>query len=281
MGQIRKIAIVAILAVCGASFGAQNDGVEVRFSEGTATGAAKIVQKYELIPKGVVLEGAAEGFAEVKEVTYDKDANEFTLNGDAKYKLPIARRDFVRLFKTLQKDDRLGVTLIQGETRCYGAISTAEKMVEPLVETDKLLGGIIYGLDHLLTVKLPGEYKPKKATDRKIPVVAFTVFQGYRFNQKKNSKEYVRSNVNMDITLIPLSEEKTKTGGHLPDLKLTEGYAMEQTDADNLDHLRKHHDQYLEIECIKQAAAVGEAAAFARLIRDSKIPAKDFLALLD
>jgi hypothetical protein len=228
-----------------------------------------------------VLEGTAEGFAEVKEVTYDKDANEFTLNGDAKYKVPIARRDFVRLFKTLQKDDRLGVTLIQGETRCYGAISSAEKMVEPLVETDKLLGGIIYGLEHLLTIKLPGDYKPKKATDRKVPVVAFTVLQGYRFTQKKETKEYVRSNVDIDITLIPLSEEKTNTGGHLPDLKLAQGFAMEQSDADNLDHLRKHRDQYLEIECIKQAAAVGEAAAFARLIRDSKIPAKDFLALLD
>jgi hypothetical protein len=242
--------------------------------------AAAVVARYNDIPKGVVLEGTAGGIEAITSVAYNKDKNEFLINDKVTYKNPVDRKDFIKIYKSLVKDDRMGVTLIDGQPRVYGSIGGEDKIIEPMVETDKLFGGIIYGIPELLTVKLPGDYKPKVAKDRKIAVVAFTAFQDFQFFKNTKDNTYTRASCVIGVELIPLADKKTENGGHLPDEAKMKEYVMEDSDRANLDHLKTKQAEYLKIPCIGATAQLGEAAAFARWVRDSKVDSKEFLEKL-
>lgn len=56
---------------------------------------------------------------------------------------------------------------------------------------------------------------------------------------------------------------------------------IEDEDRENLDHLKTHQSEYLQIPAFAKTAAAGEAAAFARLVRDSKIDAEEFQKVLN
>ncbi|HEY3323772.1 MAG TPA: hypothetical protein VGP72_25195 [Planctomycetota bacterium] len=244
--------------------------MRVQSSEGTAAGAKAIVKTYREIPKGVVLEGVAEGIDALTEVDYDKEKDEFIINNKMRYKNPLSRKEWVQVYKAVQKDDRMGVTLLDGEPHVYGPLSSSSSIVKSMVETDRMLGGIIYGIERLLEgVKLPGDYKPKRATDRKIAVVAFARFTDFAF--EKVGEKYQLGSCLLDVQLIPLSEQKTQTGGHLPDNEKMKEYVMEDSDRENIDHIRKFQPEYLKMPDIAKSAAAGEAAAFARFVRDSKV----------
>ncbi|MGD0092958.1 MAG: hypothetical protein ABSE73_23850 [Planctomycetota bacterium] len=235
-----------------------------------------VMARYLSIPKGVVLEGTAEGFDKLESVTYNKDTNAFTINGKMQYMNPISRKEFAQVFKALLKDDRMGVTLIEGEPRVYGPLKADSDIVKQMMETDKLLGGILYDFEWLLEgVKLPGGYKPKRAANRTIPVVAFSRFVNFIF--EKSADTYKLASCNLDVQLIPLSEKKTANGGHLPDLEKSKAYVMEPEDKENIEHLKTHQAEYLKIPAFAKTAATGEAAAFARLIRDTKLDSEELL----
>ncbi|MBI3829324.1 MAG: hypothetical protein HY291_07395 [Planctomycetes bacterium] len=244
------------------------------------TSARAIVDTYKDVPKGVVLEGSASGFEALQSLAYDKDKNAFLINGKATYANPVSRKDFSRVLKAVRKDDRLGVTLVNGELRTYGDLSTEAQMAKELSETDRFLGGIIYGIDRLLgDQKLPGNYKPQKAENRTVAVVAFTSFTDYAFEKKGN--EYKRAGLNLSVMLIPLSDKKTASGGHLPDEPKLKTYQMEKADKANIDHLKSHQDEYIRMLELNKTVAWGEAAAFARFVRDSaKIDSEEFLKQL-
>jgi hypothetical protein len=127
-------------------------------------------------------------------------------------------------------------------------------------------------------VKLPNDYKPKKAADRKIPVVAFSTLQAFTFSKKGD--EYVRTSCSLDVTLIPLSEKKSEAGGHLPDKEKFKDYTMEETDRANLDHLKAYQPQYFAMPSFAKSVAAGEAAAFARWVRDSKVDQEALMKLM-
>ncbi|MCW8132021.1 MAG: hypothetical protein KIS92_16865 [Planctomycetota bacterium] len=242
--------------------------------------APQVVAAYGDVPKGVVLEGTAKGFDALESLAYDKEKNTFTLNGKATYANPVSRKDMQKLFKALLKDDRLGVTLIDGELRTYGELSKDSDMARDLAVTDRFLGGVIYGIERLLgEAKLPGNYKPQKAEDRKIPVVAFSSFTEYAFEKK--DEVYQRSGLSLSIMLIPLSDKKTPSGGHLPDEDALKTFEMNKADKANLDHLKSYQAEYFKMEQFSKSVVWGEAAAFARMVRDSgKIEAEEFLKML-
>jgi len=245
-------------------------------ADGQPANAAAVVAAYGDIPKGVVMEGTAEGIEPLTSVTYDKETNAFTINEKLTYKNPLTKKEFGQLFKALIDDDLIGVTLLEGKTRTYGKLSITSNVVNYMAETDKVLGGIVYGLDFLLTgVKLPGDYKPQKAADRKIPVVAFSKFHQFVF--EKRGQEYVRVACTLDVTLIPLSEKKASNGGHMPDEAKTKDYVMEEADRANLSHLRDHQSEYFKMPEFSKSVLVGEATAFARYVRDSKVDSEALL----
>ncbi|MBI3829321.1 MAG: hypothetical protein HY291_07380 [Planctomycetes bacterium] len=241
-----------------------------------AEAAQRIVETYKDVPKGVVLEGSASGIEALETLTYDKEKNTFVLNGKATYANPVSRKDFARIFKAVRKDDRLGVTLVNGELRTYGDIGGDSQIAKDLSETDRFLGGVIYGIDRLLgDVKLPGNYKPQKAENRSVAVVAFSSFTEFTFEKK--DLVYSRAGCGLSIMLIPLADKKTSSGGHLPDEDKMKTYEMEKADKANIDHLKSYQADYFKMPQFEKTVAWGEAAAFARFVRDSKIDAEEFL----
>lgn len=242
--------------------------------------AKQVVDVYRDVPKGVVLEGSATGIEPLETLTYDKEKNAFTINGKMTYANPVSRKDFARIFKAVRKDDRLGVTLINGEQRTYGDIGSESQIAKDLSETDRFLGGVIYGIERLLgDTKLPGNYKPQKAEGRTVAVVAFSSFTEYAFEKKETV--YRRAGCSLNIMLIPLADKKTTSGGHLPDEEKMKTYEMEKADKANIDNLKSYQAEYFKMPEFSKTVTWGEAAAFARFVRDSaKIDAEEFLKQL-
>jgi hypothetical protein len=242
-----------------------------------ASPAEDIVRLYGEAPGGVVLEGIARGFEDIKTLSYDKDKNEFVINEKARYPNPISRKDWVTLFRALKKDDLLGVSLIDGSPRVYGEMSKNSEMIQNLVATDRLLGGILYGMDELIgDVKLPGGYKPKKIEKRKNHVIAFTAFTNYEFQKNKEGKYFLADN-SLNIQIIPLAKEKSPTGGHMPDEEALKNFVMEEADRENVNHLKTSQRDYFAMEPMGSTNHWGEAAAFARLVRETNIDHDDLL----
>lgn len=234
---------------------------------------------YGEVPGGVVLEGVARGFEDLKDVAYDKDKDEFVLNGKDRYKNPISRKEWVALFRALKKDDLLGVSLSNGEPRVYGAMGKSSSLVANLVETDKILGGIIYGLHELLgDMKLPANYKPKRTDKRKIQVIAFTAFTNYEF-EKKDGRYFLRDN-SLNVQIIPLAKDKNESGGHMPDEEVFKGFIMEDSDRENIAHLKSFQGEYFKMEPMSATNKWGEAAAFTRLVRETNIDHEELLKVM-
>lgn len=241
-----------------------------------AADASGALNSYREIPGGVVLEGVARGFEDLKEIGYDKEKDEFILNGKDRYKNPLSRKDWVALYRALKKDDLLGVSLSNGEPRVYGAMGKSSPMVANLIESDKILGGIIYGLHELLgEIKLPNNYKPKRSDKRKVKVIAFTAFTNYDF-EKKDGRYVLRDN-SLNIQIVPLASDKSDTGGHMPDEETLKGFIMEDSDRENIAHLKSFQTEYFKMEPMGTTNKWGEAAAFTRLVRETNIEHEELL----
>ncbi len=237
--------------------------------------------RYRDLPKGVVLEEGAFGVEALKTIVYDKKENVFTINGTAQYKPPVDRRDFARVFKALQKDDRLGVTLVQGDARTYGKITSSTNIAEDMIATDRLIGGVIFGLEHLLEgIKLPGGYKPQTTDKRDTPIVLFTTFKGFRFEKKENAYRCI--DCTMDVQMVPIKQgARSALGGHVADPAAVVSFTPAPTDKANFDHLRSMQADYFKMRQFSGTLKWGEVAAFARTVRDSGLDQEAFLKQID
>lgn len=229
------------------------------------------VEKYESLPKGVILEGVANGWDDVQSVAYDKEKAALVINGKETYVLPMKAKEFAQILKSIQKDDRLGVTLIDGNAKFWGSVENGSTMGRAMIDTDKLMGGIIYGYPHLLEGrKLPQGFNPQKAADRKTPVVAVTRFWRYQFEKKGG--QYVCTSDELDVQIFPLNMAgRSGTGGHLPDDDLLKNFSLEASDRENLSALQRHKTELYRMTSMGETSKVGEAAAVARTLRDSKV----------
>ena len=228
-----------------------------------------VVDQYTSLPKGVVFEGAAQGIEALDTLDYNKKKNEFIINGSAKYKNPVSRKELAQIIRSLQKEPNFGVTLRDGEPRSYGKIDINAPMMKALVDTDILVGAIVFGIAyHYENMKLPGNYVPKHADNRTIVCVAFTRMIDFQF-QKKND-EYTSAGCTLDIQVIPLAEKKSDLGGYMPDMDRLKDYKVEATDQENINQIKSRQMEYFKIPCIADTVKAGEAVAFARYLLDSK-----------
>jgi len=266
----RVLSVMSVLCVCALAVGLFNS-VPVVNNADRVTAAqygSPVVERYESLPKGVILEGTAD-FGAINSVTYDKEKGALVLNGTDTYKLPCAPKEFQQLLKSLQKDDRLGVTLIDGNAKFWGTVENGSTMGRALIDSDKLMGGVIYGYAHLLEGrKLP--FQPQLAKDRKQPVVAVTRFWRYIFEKKGTS--FVCVSDELDVQIFPLNMAgRSGSGGHLPDDDVLKNFTLEATDRENLSNLQRHKQDLYKSTSLGETSKYGEAASVARALRDSKI----------
>jgi hypothetical protein len=124
-------------------------------------------------------------------------------------------------------------------------------------------------------MKLPANYKPKRTDKRKVPVIAFTVFTNYEF-EKKDGRYSLRDN-SLNVQIIPIAKDKSETGGHMPDEETFKGFIMEDTDRENIAHLKSFQAEYFKMEPTASTNKWGEAAAFTRLVRETNIDHEELL----
>ncbi len=244
---------------------------------------AVTVEMYGSMPKGITLEGVATGIEKIKTVSYNKELNRFKINGEAIYRVPIAKKKLLELVKALSQDDRLGISLLlNGSVVVYGRMSKRAQVVRDLEKADKVMGGVVLGLVKWLDkIKLPEEYKPRRPRGRHALTVIYGNFTDFDFTLKQVRRNesiekcYERASLAFNLSLIPVSRTKRAAdGGFLPDYdKISKGEYEPEYKA-NLDHFERNKKHYVEKTCLAQAARIAETAAFIRYLRDSKINLK-------
>jgi hypothetical protein len=267
MRTVRHCLLVTLSLVAGAL------GAGCGAAQTAAVEALRIQGTYGEIPKGVVLEGMAAGFEPLGAVAYDKKADEFVIGGQARYHNPVSRRDFVTILNSLRADDRFGVSLtkIEGQVIAYGKLDSDSRIAQDMFECDRLLCRVTFGFNHLLQgVKLPGGYVPQQVKqERPCRVVACFSFCNYRFEKRGNN--YVRSAMTLEPIVMPVRAEKTPQGGHLVDQEALQKGLIAAEDLANAGHIRSNQEGYLQLPVVAPVVRYGEAAAFARLLRDSGV----------
>ncbi len=240
--------------------------------------AQQTQSRYGCIPKGVTLEGAAAGIPELKEVTFDKTGNRFILNGNVLYNSPLPNDQMVLILRAVYKDDRLGVSynITNDNSVVFGALSSRGKVTDALTRTDLLLAAVIFGWDqYLKDVTLPNEYVPQKVPSG-TNTVGFFVFDKYLFAVKENQLVNVSSTVTPHI--FPVVSTTVKTAGFkLDEDALKRDDYLTQEHQANLREIYANLAAYKALEPVAMTIKVGEAASFARYLRDSKIELKPLL----
>ncbi len=300
----RVVLALALIAVSLPAMAAQSEAV----AKQSESPALQVKSKYVSIPKGVVLEGTALGMGRLESVSYNRDTNAFLINGTIGYQNPIEKKEFRNLLKALSESDLLGVSDLDSGMHRYGNMSKSSKLMKTLLATDIFLAGVIWAKEEdIKGVKLPRGYKPKAAEDRKHDVIAFMAFSGFHFTKKKvaqaqapatekhkekgkgkekegdkaeavaPSEMYQRDLVNLLVSLFPASNKKAADGGYLPDDKLLKTFTPHPADQANINHININKPAYFKMEPIASTIRYGEAAAFARTIRNSKLDLKALL----
>jgi len=257
-----------ILFACAAFYIALNPGAMLHASDaGTGRVAVVVADRYPSGPAGVILEGAAVGIEKPAMLGFDGKSNCFTLDGKMLYRNPVAWREWLDILAAIQQDDRLGVSLTMDlDIITYGGLSRRNRIAGNLVRADKLLAGVCFGNQRFLgDVQLPDGYQPVKVQKRNGVIACFNL-TNYEFIKKDD--EYQRQKCELQIFLLAVSSKKATDGGHIPDNEAT---AQLETlvDQTNINHLRDHQAEYLDVPLLAKAAAYGEAAAFARFLRNS------------
>ncbi len=249
--------------------------------EGVVGRASVLVERYGAIPGGVVLESAATGFEPVSSVTYDKKKNVFMLNGNATYTCPVSGKEFRDILQALATDDRIGVSLNReyGKYLYFGEFSKDGKMAETLVEADKFLTGVIFAIpEGIGDRKLPAGFQPRAPESRPTNIVGCVNFTNFRFAKRAETSEYARAGFSMDVILMPVLKKKTAEGGHVTDEDALKAGMITAEDRANAKRLEELKDAFVrEVELIGKTVSYGEAASFARLLRDSKVDLKALL----
>lgn len=236
-----------------------------------APAAAKVVDTYGSAPKGAALEGAAIGIEAIESVAYDKEKNEFTLNGKSVLANPVDRREFVRILDALEESDLMAISLLTDKsTLSYGKLSKSSSTMKNLLDTDVFVTGVLWGKEEdFKGKKLPGDYQPQKVKERKANLVAFIQFRDFQW-EKKEGDAYSFAGANMIVRMWPLSDKKAPDGGFLPDIQKANDFKPEPEDQANLDHLNTNRNEYFRLEPIASTLKSGMAAAIARSFRDAK-----------
>lgn len=243
--------------------------------QGEPTAGRRLADTYGSVPKGLVLEGTAAGFEKINSISYDRENNRFLLNRSFYYNNPVGENEMCAILNALAKDDRIGVSFTpNGKVLVYGQLPREHQLVQTLADADRILVSAVFGWErNLRGVTFPDNWRPLSAPTRAAPMINVNKLQDYVF--ARSGDTYYRVSLSMINLLVPMSGRPAADGG------FAEGTSAqpEPTDRENLDFLRSRAKDVLKIPPLKKAAAAGEAAAFARLLRDQgKLNLRDLAA---
>lgn len=247
--------------------------VRSSYQRTTRQSAAPLLRRYRSIPGGVTLEGAGEGIVNVQSAKYDFATNSIVLNESLTYQCPVDRYDMRMILSSIARDDKMGISLAGGYL-IYGRLTKSSRIALTLRLTDMLLGHIAFGGQHereFGDYRFAHGYVPKRHQGPRISnVCVYFRFGSYEFRQIGSRYELESSDV--AITLVPTkSDETADDGGALPDFDAIESGAISKQYEENVQHIVDNIDYYMQERLMRMANCYGEAAAFARALKRSKV----------
>lgn len=237
----------------------------------TVTVSLVNAQEYPSVPKGIVLEGAAIGMEPISSVTYDARRNAFIINNSAIYPNPVSPQDFKELCEALADHNHLGVSIRPDRSFfTYGRISHNSRIARDLASTDRLLGGVVFGMREFIgNRRLPGGYVPKSIPPQQRRIISASTWKLKDFRFVKDGQNvYRRVDYNLDSELTPVRRDsRARDGGYTSDPEAARRGEIEPADRENHNHIMMSRGEYMAMPEVDRAAKIGEAAAFIRWIR--------------
>ena len=243
------------------------------------SGQHPMVAKYGSVPKGVVVEGQAQGFEQIVQVQFDAQRNVFTINGKSTYQNPVTAAEWRDIATAVQFDTlmRVGVSVVADRSGkesviTYGLRNPNSTVAKKLADCDYLLRAVIFGRTEFLppNSRLPGNYVPKTVEHRKITTICYLKMSPFIF--RKDGNQYLLSQAGMDAELIPIHpNSRAPDGGYLPDYDALEAQRFEREDLENVRYFNQYRNDIMRMPVVDAVVKIGEAASFARLLKVSGI----------
>jgi hypothetical protein len=246
----------------------------------TAQEAQEIRKTYKSIPGGVVLEGVATGLGEIRGVRYESRFNALMLDDRAVYFMKVPRLSVAILCEAIAADEKVGVSLGRAHL-VYGAVPPDSDVAMDLKLADHFLGDIVFARKQWTAgYRYANGYQPQANEDGIYSVAVFFNFNAFQFRIEQ--EEVQLAGANFDVRLVPLSNDKSAEGGHLPDFDaISKGRVSRQYER-NARHVAESIGHYRQERIIDRAFAYGEVAAFLRGLKaagvDLRELARDVLA---
>ncbi len=241
--------------------------------------ASGVSNRYGSQPGGVVLEGSASNLGKVGKVHYAKGPNALMLDDRAVYFAPVSPAALATIARGIAGDERLGVSL--GSTDIvYGTIGEDSEVVLDLKAADHFMGEIVFARDDwTFGYNFPNGYKPQRPQDSFGNVAVFFNFNGFEFRLEQEEFELVRAS--LEISLVPLSDERATDGGHKPDMQaIAKGQRFKEFEA-NAAHIDENINFYRQELIIRRMFAYGEVAAFLRGLKAQNVDLKELARVIE
>jgi len=226
----------------------------------------RILKIYKNIPGGVVLEGNGEGL-DIKKIKYDSKKNAFVINNFYYYKPRVMKKELIEIFYAVKCDTKIGVS-IGNTTVIYGAINEKSDIALNLQLADKFLSSIVLAkLEWIGGYKFANGYIPKKPQSMGWSggIAVYFNFNNYEFLNRGNI--IVPTNSDINISIIPITQNKEKVGGYLIDENAFSEGNISKAYSKNIEHLAQNIDYYMKERILRIVNKYGETAAFARAIK--------------
>ena len=251
-------------------------GVSSHYVPVTQAAAQNIMNKYGTLPGGLTIEGEGADLSFVRSVKFLSKQNAFVINDDIVYIDPISSGEFLEIYRALQADDKLGVSL-DTYPRVFGALNPQSKTAWNLLLTDRFLGNIGFGRigfigngQTLTGYKwMPGHLDLSRWGLVSAHIV-FT-FRDFQFASLADG-ELSRSNMSLDSTLVPASEKKGPDGKVFPDYEsIAKGTVQSSGWVANLKNLQDNFSYYARERLLRTVIGYGEVASFVRAMKKNNV----------
>lgn len=249
--------------------------MSAHYERATLESVERIIRRYKSIPGGVTLEGVAKGLPKIQTIDYAPEKNIFILNDGILYQNPLSKGQMREILSAIQSDDLMGVSLGDKDI-IYGALPEGSLGSINLKLTDHFLGCIIFANNRWVSFhSFPDGYRPR--TNMRSGTLFGVYFNFCNFTFEVKDNEIKSSGSHLTITLIPLTSQQDSLGGYLPDyVRIVQGLMPKEYE-DNITHVVKNISFYQNEGRIERANRYGEAAAFARAVRESGASINDLI----
>jgi hypothetical protein len=237
------------------------------FKPTTVESAQAAVKRYGSQFGGVVLEGAGTNLPPIRKVEYNRMSNALVVNDRAVYFSPVSARALATLVHAIAEDDRVGVSL--GSTYVVTKSLPRESEVALDLEiADNFLGDIAFARSETTRgYQFAYGFEPHRHSGDAFNVAVYFTFNGFAF--EVDGEELRGARAGLDVSLVPLSNEKASDGGHLPDEDAILRHVGSHEYEENARHIADNIGYYRREKIIGDVFAYGEVAALLRTIRNN------------